>query len=139
MSFKGDFNPMITIIKKKTGRKTTFKNYQACHKHIRSVEGNKHANFFPHLLDSWVFTRHSMRRVLAFHQYACQQIKKNQQNPGQKLLKLDALEICLDRSQKPLLIPITPDMDVQALFQDWCRIYFQSRGYEFLDVLEEDE
>src|SRR5690348_2530155 len=103
---------MITIIKKKTGKKTIFKNYQACYKHIRSVEGNKHSNFLPNPLDTWTFTRHSMRRVLAFHQYACQQLKKNQQNPGQKLLKLDTLEICFDRSQKPLLIPVTPDTDV---------------------------
>jgi hypothetical protein len=134
MSFNGDFNPMITIIKKKTGKKTTFKNYQACYKHIRCAENNKHSNFLIPPLDTWVFTRHSMRRVLAFHQYACQQLKANQQNPGQKILKLDALEICLDRSQKPLLLPITSDLDLQALFQDWCRLYFQTRGYEFLEV-----
>ena len=129
---------MITITKKKTGKKTTFKNIQTCYKHIRATENNKHANYLITPLDTWTFTRHSMRRILAFHQYACQQLKKNQQNPGQKLLKLDTLEICLDRSQKPLLIPITPDMDLSALLQDWCRVYFQSRGYEFLDGLEED-
>jgi hypothetical protein len=134
LSFKGSFTLMITIIKKKTGKKTTFKNIQACYKHIRSTQSNKHVNFLINPLDTWVFTRHSMRRILAFQQYACQQLKKNQQNPSQKLLKLDALEICLDRSQKPLLIPITPDMDLHGLLQDWCRVYFQSHGYEFLDV-----
>lgn len=65
--------------------------------------------------------------------------KKHQQNPDQKLLKLDVLEICLDRSQKPLLIPIMPDIDPQALLKDWCRFYFQFHGYEVLDVPGEDE
>jgi hypothetical protein len=120
---------MITITRK--NKKITFKNYQACYKYIRSVEANRHLNFLASPLDTWTFTRHSMRRVLAFHQYACQQLKNNQQNPGQKLLKLDALEICLDRAQKPLLIPLTSDRDVQALLQDWCRVYFQVHGYDF--------
>jgi hypothetical protein len=130
---------MITIIKKKTGKKTTFKNDQACYKHIQASESNKHRNGHQISLDTWTFKRHSWRQILAFHQYVCHMRKKHQQNPDQKLLKLDVLEICLDRSQKPLLIPIMPDIDPQALLKDWCRFYFQFHGYEVLDVPGEDE
>ena len=130
---------MITIIKKKTGKKTTFKNYQACARHIRISEGNKHRNDSQTALDSWIFTRHSPRRILAFSQYVCHLQKKSKQNPGQKLFKLDVLEICLDRSQKPLLIPVTADVDPQDLLKDWCRLYFQSHGYEFLEAPGEEE
>ena len=84
--------------------------------------------------DAWIFTRHSWRRILAFHQYVCQQTKKHQQNPNQGLLKLDVLEICLGCSQTPLLIPITPDIDLQDFLENWCRLYFQSRGYAFFDA-----
>jgi hypothetical protein len=135
MSFIQGFKPMITILKKKTGKTTTFKNYQACHKHIRVTEGNRQAPILSSALDSWVLMRHSPRRVLAFYEYVCQQRKASQQNQGQKLLKRDVLEICLDGAQKPLLIPVTPDMDYEVFLQDWCRVYFQSHGYEFYEVI----
>jgi hypothetical protein len=127
---------MITILKKKTGKTTTFKNYQACHKHIRVAESNRHSPVLSNAWDSWVLMRHSSRRVMAFYEYVCQQMKLSQQKPGQKLLKCDVLEVCLDRRQKPLLIPVTPDMDYEAFLQDWCRVYFQSHGYEFCEVTE---
>ena len=129
---------MITVTRKKTGKKTTFKTCQACYKHIRAVEDNKYRNGHQAFLDSWSFTRHSIRRVLAFYQYVCHIRKKPRQNPEQKLFKLDVLEICLDPSQSPLLLPVTPDMDIQSLLKDWCRVYFQSHGYEFLDGGGED-
>ena len=74
-----------------------------------------------------------MQWIMAYRQYVCQQIKKHPQNLGQKILQPDVLEICLDHSQKPVLMPVTPDMDLHAFLQDCRRVSFQSRGYEFLD------
>jgi hypothetical protein len=59
-----------------------------------------------------------MQWVMAYRQYVCQQTKKHPHNPGQKILQPDALEICLDHSQKPVLMPVTPDMD----FMPFCKI-----------------
>jgi len=46
----------------------------------------------------------------------------------------DILEIIKGNSRKAVFIPITPDIDVDALRQEWCKAYCKSHNYSLFDV-----
>jgi len=74
---------------------------------------------------------------MAFYEFVSIQ-KRNAQKIGCKMPKFDVLEMSHERSRKPVIIPITPDLDIEPLLEDWCRMYCESNGYKLIDVQDDD-
>lgn len=131
---------MIVITNQRNGRKDKFKNYQKLLSHIDSMQRSKRYShpYQSQRIDSWFIARHSHSRVMAFYDFICSQKKKSQKDDRKKLPKLDVLEISDDISRKPIMIPITPDIDIESLIESWCRRYFNSQGYDLIEIDNDD-
>lgn len=129
---------MITMINERNGYKTRFKNYQKLYSHVDNYQWVKRYNRQHHLIDDWFFACHSYSRVMAFYEFIFNQKRKSQENPGEITQKVDILEMSYDRSIKPVIIPITSDLDVQSLLEDWCKRYCESNGYKLVEVQDDD-
>lgn len=125
---------MITIINKRNGHKTRFRNYQKLFNHIDHNQRAKRYNKPHQPIDDWFLARHSYRRVMAFYDFICaQKINAEKKSSGQPL-DLDVLEMSYGRSGKPIIIPITADLDVESLLEDWCKRYCESQEHELVEV-----
>jgi len=127
---------MITIINKRNGHKTRFKNYQSLYSHLDSRQRAKRFNTNrPHQpIDDWFFDFHSYRRVMAFYEF----VSIQKRNSGGKMPKFDILEMSHDRSNKPTMVSITPNLDVELLLEDWCRRYCEFNGYTLVEIQDDD-
>ena len=129
---------MIMMINERNGNKTRFKNYQKLYSHINSHQQGKRCNTPKQLIDDWFFARHSHRRVMAFYEFVSAQKINAEKKSGGKPPKFDVLEISHDCSRKPVIMPITPDLDVESLLEDLCKRYCESKGYKLVEVQEDD-
>ncbi len=120
---------MITIINERNGHKTKFKNYQRLYSHLDSHQWTKRYNRPNHLIDDWFFACHSRHRVMAFYEFASMQSKP---------LRFDVLEMSYENSNQPVILPITPALDIETLREDWCRRYCESHVYKLVDVHNDD-
>ena len=53
--------------------------------------------------------------------------------------KFDILEIVNGDPKKPVFIPITPDVDIKSLQQQWCQNYCKAQGYALFEVSSPDD
>lgn len=120
---------MITMINERNGHQTTFKNYQKLYSHINSHQWTKRYNNPHRLIDDWFFACHSRHRVMALYEFCTLQSKP---------LKFDILEMSYDRSSHPVILPLTPALNVERLREDWCRRYCKSHGYKLVDVQNDE-
>lgn len=126
---------MITIINERNGFKTTFKSYEKLYNHIINNQYTAVNEKFKYPFDEWVFTCHSYRRIMAIYDFVQRQRRKDAE--GMKKERLNVLEISQERSQMPVLLPITPDLSIESHMEEWCRRYCQSKGYKLIEVYEE--
>lgn len=136
--FKEGTIRMITMINERNGHKTRFKNYQRLYSHIYSNQKSKIYNRPNQLIDDWFFASHSYRRIMALYEFVSAQKIKAERNLGGKMPKLDVLEISHDRSKKPVMISITPELNVEPLLEDWCKRYCHFHGYKLVEVEDDD-
>jgi hypothetical protein len=127
---------MITMINERNGHKTRFKNYKRLYSHINSHQWVRRYNTPNHLIDDWFFASHSHRRVMAFYEFASAQ-KDAEKTSGGKPQKFDVLEMSHDLSTKPIIMPITPDLDVESLLEDWCKRCCAFHGYKLVEVQDD--
>jgi hypothetical protein len=125
---------MITIINERNGNKTRFKNYQKLYSCLDSRQRAKRYHRPNQLIDDWFFACHSYRRVMAFYEF----VSVLKRNSGGKLPRFDVLEMSHDRSMKPVMIPITPNLNTESFLEDWCRRWCDSHGYKLVEVQDDD-
>jgi hypothetical protein len=75
---------------------------------------------------------------MAFYELVSAQKINAERTSGGKPPKFDVLEISHDRSRKPVIMPITPDLDVEPLLEAWCQRYCDSNGYKLVEVQDDD-
>jgi len=122
-----------------------FKTYHTLYNHLEYLEKTKGKG-------KWVFARHSHQHVLACYRYirnqklsaqparifeqglerALKQAAAKTIEKGDK--KFDFLEIINGNVKKPVFIPITPDVNIIALQQQWCQNYCKEYGYALVEV-----
>ena len=105
-----------------------FKNCGKLYNHLESLERGKGKG-------KWIFARHSHQRVLSFYKYIRDQEISVQ--PAEKLVPAkagDILEMINGNVNKPIFIPVTPDVDVMALQQQWCQNYCKEHNYALFEV-----
>jgi hypothetical protein len=127
---------MITIINERNGYKEEFKNYQKLYSHIDNSQWGKRSNTPNQIIDDWFFACHSHRRVMAFYEFVSAQ-KTNAEKRGGKPPKFDVLEMSCDRSIRPVIKLITPELDVESLLADWCQRYCAFHGYKLVEVQDD--
>ncbi len=128
---------MITMINERNGYKTRFKNYQRLYSHINSHQWTKRRNRPHNLIDDWFFASHSHRRVMAFYEFISAQKINAGKSSGVKPPKFDVLEVSYDLSMNPVIMPITPDLDVESLLEKWCQRYCELNGYKLVEVQDD--
>ena len=128
---------MITIINERNGNKTKFKSYKKLYNHIEHNHRVKRNNY-QQPIDDWFFDRHSYRRAMAFHDFVCAQKEEAKETPGWENSKADVLEMSYDKFMQPVIIPITPDIDIESHLEDWCRKYCEFHGFKLVEVQEND-
>src|SRR5436305_8180332 len=129
---------MIVMINERNGHKTRFKNYQKLFNHIDHNQRSRRYNKPHQPIDDWFLARHSYRRVMAFYEFVSAQKINAEKKSGGKPPKFDVLEMSNDRSRKPVIMPITPDLNVESLLEDWCKRYCESHGCKLVEVQEDD-
>lgn len=120
---------MITMINERNGKKKTFKNYQKLCSYINSHQWKKIQDKPNHLIDDWFFACHSRHRVTALCEFW-----KMQSKP----LRFDFLEVSYDKSDHPIILPMTPNLDVEKQRKDWCRKYCECHGYKLVDIQDDE-
>jgi hypothetical protein len=131
---------MIVLINQANGLKIRFKDYTRLYDYIENRQRVKRSREAKPLPPEWVFTCHSWRRMVAFHEFVAQQKAKDEKNQatGSKGKKYNALEISYNRSKNPVLVPITPGMDIWPYLEDWCRRYCRYHGFKLVEIQEDD-
>jgi hypothetical protein len=130
---------MITMINERNGHKTRFKSYQKLFDHIGHNQRTKRYNKSHQPIDDWFLARHSYRRVVAFYEFiANQKIADQEKNPGRTSQKFDVLEMSYDCSTAPVIMPITPDRNIQSLLEHWCKRFCAFHGYKLVEVQDDD-
>ena len=71
---------------------------------------------------------------MAFHEF----VSIQKRNSGGKMTKFDVLEISHDLSNKPTMVSITPNLNVELLLEDWCRRYCEFHGYKLIEIQDDD-
>ena len=105
-----------------------FNNYRRLYKHLEKLERCKGKG-------KWIFARHSHERVLSFYRYVCDQ--EIAVSPSEKLAPAEAgdvLEMINGDVKKPIFIPVTPDVDVITLQQQWCQNYCKEHNYALFEI-----
>jgi hypothetical protein len=122
-------------------------NYSKLHNHLEYMEKTRGKG-------KWVFAQHPHQRVLSFYRYvraqkllvlpttsgifersleeALKQTERSNAPEKEGGKNFDILEIV--DGKKPVLIPVTPDVDVEALQKQWCRNYCKTHGYALFEV-----
>jgi len=129
------YKKMITMINERNGHKTRFKNYEKLYSHINNHQWGRRYNKPNHLIDDWFFASHSYRRVMAFYEFIANQ---EMENIGMMNQKFDVLEVSHDCSMKPVIVPITADLDVKSLLEDWCKRHCEFYGYTLVEIQDDD-
>jgi hypothetical protein len=60
------------------------------------------------------------------------------ETPGWENSKFDVLEMSYDKFMQPVIIPITPDIDIESHLEDWCRKYCQFHGFKLIEVQDDN-
>lgn len=131
---------MITMINERNGNKIGFKNYHKLYSYLDSRQRAKRFNpNRPHQpINDWFFACHSYSRIMALHKFVCIQKANTKETKGSVKPKFDVLEMSYDLSNKTRLIPITPNLDIESLLEDWCRRYCEAHGYKLVEVQNDD-
>jgi hypothetical protein len=119
---------MITIINERNGHKEEFKNYQKLYNHINNHQWSRRYEQPHHLIDDWFFACHSRHRIMAFYEFCTMQSKP---------LKFDFLEMSYDKPNDPVILPITPNLDIEKLRKDWCQRYCAFHGYQLVEAQDD--
>lgn len=128
---------MITLINQTNGHKVKLKDYKALYNYIEGRQQTKRLMAPQQLPDEWVFTHHSYRRLVAFYEFISRQRTKDEKNQG-KSKKFDVLEMSYNRCKHPLLISITPDIDIEIYRKEWCRRYCEYHGFKLVEIQDDD-
>ena len=105
-----------------------FHNYRNLYNHLESLERDKGKG-------KWIFARHSHQRVLSFYKYVCdQEIFAQLAEKLDPAEAVDVLEMVNGSIENPIFIPVTPDIDVIALQQQWCQNYCKEHNYALFEI-----
>jgi len=132
-----------------------FNTYGTLYNHLENLERIKGKG-------KWIFARHSWQHMMSCYRYVrdrkvCAQsaetfeqgleealkqavagklvlAKAGNQGKGEGSENFDVLEIVNGNIKKPVFIPVTPDVDVIALQQQWCQNYCKVHGYALFEV-----
>lgn len=137
---------MLVLFNPHKERIHTFKTYDALFNHLDNMEKVKKK-------PKRIFARHSYQRLLSFYRY----IRNEKLAPypmaifeqgleqalnqaagtareAQANFDIDILEIVNGNVRNPKFIPITPDVDVEALRRKWCEDCCKAHGYHLVEV-----
>lgn len=128
---------MITITNERNGHKVDFRNYRRLYSHLNSHQSVKRCHRSNQLIDDWFFACHSHRRVMAFYEFVSTQKINAAKSSGGKPPKFDVLEMSYDRSIRPVIKLITPELDFESLLADWCQKYCAFHGYKLVEVQDD--
>jgi hypothetical protein len=117
---------MIIIINEHKTTVTSFASYWDVFQHIEHLEKSRQTR--NPLLPDWSFTVHPYQRALQFHAYIEETLKTGIGAKDDRRA-LSILEVCQGNAGKVSLLPITPDLNVDALKEEWCQAYLRARGY----------
>ena len=104
-----------------------FNNYRKLYNHLENLERNKGKS-------KWIFARHSHQRVLSFFNYVRDQeisVQPAEEDSGENF---DILEMVNGNVKEPIFIPVTPDIDVVTLQQQWCQNYCKEHNYALFEI-----
>jgi hypothetical protein len=72
---------------------------------------------------------------MAFYEFIANQ---EMENIGRMNQKFDVLEVSHDCSMKPVIVPITADLDVKSLLEDWCKRHCEFYGYTLVEIQDDE-
>lgn len=110
-----------------------FDNYDALFKHINSIENSKLMECSSRsLADIWSFALYTNKR-LSYIYYKT--LEKSFSKVGKEAFEqeLDLIEIHKGNFESPIQIPVTPDVNVQELKENWCQEYCDFHNYLLVD------
>lgn len=121
---------MIHLFNKNTAEKRSFNNIDELFKFIRDREHSKLFEDHPEFGSfSWNFKVFKRRSIFQLYHHIkeedlttpiCQAYEQ----------QLDLLEMYKGDLNKPLQIPVSPDVDIEHLQKIWCFEYCNAHGYE---------
>ncbi len=104
-----------------------FNNYRKLYNHLENLERYKGKG-------KWIFARHSHQRVLSFYKYIRDQeipVQIAEEDSGENF---DVLEMINGNIKEPIFIPVTSDIDVIVLQQQWCQNYCKEHNYALFEI-----
>lgn len=110
-----------------------FKNYDELSKYINAIENSKLMEHGSHSLgEIWSFALHTNKR-LSYIYYKT--LERSFSKVGKEAFEqeLDLIEIYKGDFMDPIQVPVTPDVNVQELKENWCHEYCDAHHYLLVD------
>jgi hypothetical protein len=110
-----------------------FKDYDALFKHINAIENTKFSEGTAcYLGDVWGFALYTNKRLsYIYHKTLERSFSKIGKEAFEQ--ELDLIEIYKGDFKNPVQIPVTPDVNVQELKENWCHEYCDTHNYLLVD------
>lgn len=110
-----------------------FKNYDELFKYINTIENSKFLECSSASLgETWSFALYTNKR-LSYIYYKT--LERSFSKVGKEAFEqeLDLIEIYKGDFNNPIQIPVTPDVNVQELKENWCHEYCDTHNYLLVD------
>lgn len=116
-----------------------FKDYDAFFTHINALENSKLTESgacFPGKI--WSFVLFTNKRLsYIYHKTLERSFSKIGKEAFEQ--ELDLIEISKGDDKSPLQIPVTPDVNVQKLKENWCQEYCDAHNYALVEYQDNFE
>lgn len=116
-----------------------FKDYEAFFTYINALENSKlteSRSCFPG--EIWSFVLFTNKRLsYIYHKTLERSFSKIGKEAFEQ--ELDLIEISKGDHKSPLQIPVTPDVDVQKLKENWCQEYCDAHNYTLVEYQDNFE
>lgn len=127
---------MIHLFNRNTAEERSFRTIDDLFRFIRNRENSRLLEDEPESgLFNWSFNIFKPGRIFAlYHNIKEEYLTPPLQEAYEQ--QLDLLEMCKGDMNKPVQIPVTPDLDVECLRKIWCFEYCKAHGYEIRQTYE---
>jgi hypothetical protein len=124
---------MLILLDEQKNTFHIFNHYGGLYNHIETYEKQKYAKKARWKAQSWIFARHSHRRMMTY-QGIFSSLMSEPTSRG--VNGWDILEVVSGNPDNPVFIPLAHNVDVEPLQQNWCRKYCEAHDYTLIEVAD---
>jgi hypothetical protein len=125
---------MLILLNEQKNNLHVFYEYKTLRNFIETHEKDHHAKKGKQKARSWIFSRHSYRRMMTYQGIFSNPLAYSSSAVSRDENGWDVLEIVSGNPDNPAFIALAHKVDIEPLLQNWCKKYCVSHGYTLIEV-----